>query len=81
MWGLVAGACFGEFGVTVTLMDANPNRVQQLHPEELPLCHYSVLQEMGFGDMSVGRTPIDQMASEESAENFKGNLQGFLPNV
>lgn len=34
--GLVPGACFAEFGVTVTCMDTNPNRVQQLPPGELP---------------------------------------------
>ena len=74
--GLVTGACFAEFGVTVTCMDTNPHRIQQFQSGELPFCDYSVLQERGFDYMSVGRTPVGPVASEESADLSEGKFVG-----
>jgi UDPglucose 6-dehydrogenase len=34
--GLVSGACFADFGHTVTCVDSNPSRVEQLERGELP---------------------------------------------
>jgi len=42
--GLVTGACFAEFGVTVTCMDTNPHRIQQLQSGELPFFEPGLLE-------------------------------------
>jgi len=42
--GLVTGACFAEFGVTVTCMDTNPQRIQQLQSGELPFFEPGLLE-------------------------------------
>ena len=35
--GLVSGACFAEFGVDVTVMDVDPDRIAALHAGRLPI--------------------------------------------
>ncbi|MDH5774790.1 MAG: UDP-glucose/GDP-mannose dehydrogenase family protein [Nitrospirota bacterium] len=42
--GLVTGACFAEFGVTVTCMDTNPHRIHQLQSGELPFYEPGLLE-------------------------------------
>ncbi len=42
--GLVTGACFAKFGVTVTCMDTNPHRIQQLQSGELPFFEPGLLE-------------------------------------
>jgi len=44
--GLVTGACFAEFGVTVTCMDTNPHRIQQLQSGELPFFEPGLLERV-----------------------------------
>ncbi|MBP0465066.1 UDP-glucose/GDP-mannose dehydrogenase family protein [Roseomonas sp. PWR1] len=35
--GLVSGACFAEFGVDVTVMDVDPDRIEGLHAGRMPI--------------------------------------------
>lgn len=76
--GLATGACFAECGVTITCIDTNPHRIQQLQPGKLPFYNHSVLQEMGFDYISVGRTPVGQVRQKNLQKTLKEKLVGAL---
>ena len=71
--GLVSGACFADFGHTVTCVDMDPRRVAQLHAGEVPFFEPG-LAEVVERNVAAGRLRF----TTETAAGVKDALVVFL---
>src|SRR5213082_1763155 len=52
--GLVSGACFSEFGVTVTCVDKDAGKIERLSRDEMPI-YEPGLDKLVASNMAAGR--------------------------
>src|ERR1700679_2564550 len=52
--GLVSGACFSEFGVSVTCVDKDAGKIERLHRGEMPI-YEPGLDQLVAGNVRAGR--------------------------
>src|SRR4029077_3191855 len=52
--GLVSGACFSEFGVSVTCVDKDAGKIERLKGGEIPIFEPR-LEQLGVGNAAAGR--------------------------
>src|SRR5688572_24843382 len=71
--GLVSGACFADFGHTVTCVDMDPRRVAQLHAGEIPFFEPG-LAEVVERNVAAGRLQF----TTDTAAGVKEALVVFL---
>jgi UDPglucose 6-dehydrogenase len=71
--GLVSGACFADFGHTVTCVDMDPRRVAQLHAGEIPFFEPGLAEVVGR-NVAAGRLQF----TIDTATGVKDALVVFL---